>query len=255
MKRMLVFAVVAVLCMSGVSEAAPTKVVVRAKAKDAKFIGTSMTGALVIIRDAESGEVIAKGLTEGSTGNTNRIMIEPVKRGSQLSDEGTAKFEATIEIDRPRLVTVEVHAPYSQRQSMTLTTTQVWLLPGRHIVGDGVVVEVPGFVVDVTAPQSPDGIKLSDGKASVQVKATITTMCGCLVTPGGIWDADRYQVAAMVKRNGKAVGESPLKYAGKASSFEGVVELAQEGLYDLEVYAFDPATGNSGLDRTTFTVY
>lgn len=255
MKQTLAFTALLVMCILGISEAVPTKVTVRAKAKDAKFIGTSMGGALVIVRDTETGSILAKGLTEGSTGNTNRIMIEPVKRGSRLSDDATAKADLTVDIDEPRLVTVEVHAPYSQRQSMTLNTLQVWLLPGKHITGDGLVVEIPGFVVDVTSPQSPDGIKLSGGNASVQIKATITTMCGCLVTPGGMWDADKYEVAALVKRNGKAVGTALLKYAGKASYFEGSMQVSQEGLYELEVYAFDPATGNSGVDRTTFTVY
>lgn len=50
-------------------QAQPTKITVRAKAKDAKFIGTSVGGALILIRNADTGELLASGRTEGSTGN------------------------------------------------------------------------------------------------------------------------------------------------------------------------------------------
>lgn len=257
MRRVLAItaAMIMIMILSVTAEAVPTKIVVRAKAKDAKFIGTSMGGAFVVIKDVETGELLAKGSTVGSTGNTNRIMIDPVKRGTQLSDDATAKFDLNIDIDEPRLVTVEVHAPYSQRQSMIKSSTQLWLIPGKHIAGDGIIIEVPGFVIDVTAPQSPDGMKLSEGKVSVAVKATITTMCGCLITPAGMWDANRYDVAATVKLDGKVIGNVPLKYAGKPSYFEGTLDLTKTGLYELDVYAYDPVSGNTGLDRTTFTVY
>lgn len=52
-----------------ISEATQTKITVRAKAKDAKFIGSTMAGALVVIKDSDTGEVLAKGFTTGGTGN------------------------------------------------------------------------------------------------------------------------------------------------------------------------------------------
>ena len=52
-----------------VSEAVQTKLVVRAKSKDAKFIGTKMGGAMVVIRDSETGRGLAEGLTAGGTGD------------------------------------------------------------------------------------------------------------------------------------------------------------------------------------------
>ena len=67
--------------VAGVSGAAETRVMVRARTKDAKFIGTSMGGALVVIRKADTGEVLASGLTSGGTGDTRRIMNDPHVRG------------------------------------------------------------------------------------------------------------------------------------------------------------------------------
>jgi hypothetical protein len=245
----------AILLFSGSAGATETKIVVRAKAKDAKFIATSMGGALVIIKDSETGEVLAQGLTAGSTGNTNRIMIEPQRRGNPLADGSTAKFEATIDIDQPRLVTVEVFAPAAQRQAMTKNSAQLWLLPGKHVEGDGIVVEVPGFAVRILSPQSPDAIKMAAGRAAVAVQAAITMMCGCILNPGGMWDSAKYEIAAVVRHNGKVMGTVPLAYANKPSYFEGIVEVDKGGSYELTVYAYDPATGNTGLDKTTFTVY
>ena len=38
-----------------------TEVMIRAQSKDAKFIGTSIGGAKVIVKDAETGEILAEG--------------------------------------------------------------------------------------------------------------------------------------------------------------------------------------------------
>lgn len=255
MKRLISAAAAFLLILAAVSEAVPTKLVVRAKSKDAKFIGTSMGGALVIVKDSESGEVLAKGLTAGSTGSTQKIMIDPIRRGAPISDAAAARFETTLDITEPRLLAIEVHSPYSQRQSMTRNITQVWLLPGKDMTGDGVIVEVPGFVVDISAPQSPDLVRLADGKAAVTVKADVTMMCGCTLTPGGMWDSGAYEIAAVVKLDGREVMTVPMKYAGKPSYFEAVVELTKGGVYEVMVYAYDPKTGNTGLDRTTFTAF
>ena len=45
--------------------AVPTEITVHVKTKDAKFLGTSMGGALVTIKDAQTGELLAKGVTSG----------------------------------------------------------------------------------------------------------------------------------------------------------------------------------------------
>lgn len=157
-------------------EAVETKLVVRVKSKDAKFVGTSMGGALVIIKESESGEILAKGFTTGGTGNTTKIMKEPIKRGTHLSDSSSAEFEAILDLDEPTLVTIEAYAPYAQRQSMIKSSTQVWLIPGKDMVGDGVVLEVSGFAVDVLMPQTHERIKLSGSKATIPIKANIVMM-------------------------------------------------------------------------------
>jgi hypothetical protein len=39
-----------------------------------------------------------------------------------------------------------------------------------------VIVEIPGFAVDVLAPQLHEGVKLVDGKASIPIRANVMMM-------------------------------------------------------------------------------
>ncbi|MEJ2009513.1 MAG: hypothetical protein P8Z30_15380 [Acidobacteriota bacterium] len=253
MKKLLL-GVLLLLFMASVAGAVQTRLIVRARARDAKFIGSTMGGALVVVRNSETGEVMDKGFTVGGTGNTSTIMVQPQHRGVPYAGSSAAKFEATVDIDEPTLVTIEVSAPYAQRQSLEKTSTQLWLIPGKDVLGDGIIMEVPGFSVDVLAPQAHEMIRLSGGRLSVPIRANVMMMCGCPVTPGGLWDANRYEVAAIVKHNGAVSETIPLTYAGKTSTFEGNLVVTRAGVYEVTVYSFDPATGNAGVDKTTFMV-
>ncbi len=243
------------LLLSTTALAAETRLVVRARARDGKFVGTSMGGAQVVIRDAQTGQVLASGVTAGSTGNTQTLMKQPHARGALLADEASAKFTATVELAEPRLVTVEVSGPQAQRQALATSTTQLWLLPGKHIEGDGLIVELPGFVVDVLTPPAHEFHKLAGArKLTLPIRANLTLMCGCPTEPKGLWDSSRYELQALVKLDGKPLTQVPLKYAGKTSTFEGELSVQQKGAYEVTVTAFDPSTGNTGVDRTTFLV-
>jgi hypothetical protein len=48
--------------------ARPTEIVVRVISKDSKFIGTSMGGMRITLRDAHTGELLATGIIVGGTG-------------------------------------------------------------------------------------------------------------------------------------------------------------------------------------------
>jgi hypothetical protein len=45
-----------------------------------------------------------------------------------------------------------------------------------------------------------------------------------------------------------------MSYAGETSQFAASVPVDAPGTYDVLVYAYDPANGNTGADRTTFIV-
>lgn len=168
--------VAALLLWANVAAAVETRVLIRAKTKDAKFLGTSMGGALVVIRRADTGEVLATGQTSGGTGDTKRIMLEPRLRGVPLADAATAAFEATLDLAEPTFVTVEVTGPMGQRQSAAKATVQSWLIPGKHVAGDGIMVEIPGFAVNIVAPRAHETIAFASGVAHVPLVANIVMM-------------------------------------------------------------------------------
>ena len=143
------------LILAGLPVAAaaePTDLVIRVISEGGKFVGTSMGGAEIIVRDVRSGEVLAHGRTAGSTGDTARIM-KGGPRGTPLADETAAAFRTTIDIDEPRLVEVEAYGPLAQPQAAVRVTSQRWVLPGRGATqGDGWLLELPGLVVDLVEP-------------------------------------------------------------------------------------------------------
>ena len=169
------------------------------------------------------------------------------------STDDAAKFVATIDLDEPRLIEVEAYGPLAQPQAAHRVSSTQWVVPGRNVSGgDGWVLELPGYVVDVLAP--PAHVKLPPETTKVELRANVALMCGCPITPGGLWDADKLEVKALVKRNGEALPPVDLKFAGETSQFAGSVPVFGAGLYDVTVYAYNPANGNTGIDRTTFIV-
>jgi len=190
-------------------------------------------------------------VTQGGTGDTRLIMHEDRGARAILSDDSAAKFTATLDLDEPRLIEAEAYGPLGQPQAAAPVLSTQWVVPGRGITGgDGWVLEVPGFAVDVLSP--PAHVRIPAKEAKVPVTANVVMMCGCPIEPEGLWDADKLEVKAIVKRNGERIGEVDLAYAGKTSQFAGEVPVETPGLYEVIVYAHDPGNGNTGLDRTTF---
>jgi len=238
---------------AGAALAEPTDVTVRVISKGAKFVGSSMGGVRITLRDANTSEILAQGQTSGGTGSTEKIMKTEHPRGVPVSTEDSAKYTATLDLDVPRLIEVEAYGPMSQRQSAVTVASTQWVVPGGDVTGgDAWLLELPGFIVDVVTPQTPT--KAGDAPRTITLTANVFMMCGCPIAPDGLWDANAYEIEAMVMRNGEMVQTVPLSYAGKASQFETELEITEAGNYEAIVYAHDPANGSTGLDRATFSV-
>ncbi|MEO6071939.1 MAG: hypothetical protein ABIP67_01455 [Burkholderiales bacterium] len=232
--------------------ATPTNIVIRILAKDAKFVGTDMGGVEITLRDAVSGEVLAQGLTEGATGSTPVIMKDGNARREILSDAKSAKFSVTLDLDRPRQIMVTATGPNTPKKSATTVSSTQWVIPGKSIDGgDGWVLELPGFVVTALNPVTE--IDLSATRR-IPIRVKVTMMCGCPITPNGQWDANKFEIVAMLAQGGKNLQTVSLPYAGKPSEFGGDIDITGKGQYEMTIYAYDPANGNTGLDRFTVTV-
>lgn len=230
-----------------------TRIDVRVISKGAKFIGTSMGGVEITIKDAATGELLAQGITAGTTGDTEKIMQEPSRHHARVSTPDAAVYEATVKLDEPRRVQIDARGPLAQPQAVGTARVTQWVVPGKHLTGgDAMTLEMPGLVVDVLAP--PAHRKLTKSHESIEVRANVTMMCGCPIEPDGFWDANQFEVAAIVKRNGEIVKKVPLRYAGVTSQFAADLQLDEPGAYEVAVYAYDPENGNTGLDKTTFVL-
>lgn len=230
-----------------------TRLVVRALASDAKFIGTSMSGMEVLVRDADTGELLDRGVTSGATGDTTHILRTAHERYATLSTEGAAAYVSVLDLDRPRRISVTVRGPLSQPQATAEASSTRWVFPGKHIEeGDGWLLEVSGFAVDILGPGAHSYI--GNDVDSVTVTANIVMLCGCPTSPGGTWDSDEIEIDVQVLYNGKAISAPSMKYADKQSQYSTDIKTSGPGAYEITVTAYDPRTGNTGLDRTTFVV-
>ncbi len=58
----------------------------------------------------------------------------------------------------------------------------------------------------------------------------------------------------MVFLNGEQLSVIPLDYAGSPSQFQTAIRAERPGVYEVQVWASDARTGNTGMDRTVFIV-
>lgn len=148
-----------------------TRVMVRAVSRDAKVIGTKVGGAKITIKDAKTGEVLAQGMQMGGTGNTRKIIIEPHVRGESIYDTpGTAGFLAELKLTRPTVIEVTAEGPMAFPQARQRASKTLLVVPGQDILGDGVVLEIHGFIVQILDPG--ENTQLPSGK-EIPVRATV----------------------------------------------------------------------------------
>lgn len=228
------------------ASAKTTEIMVRARAVDAKFIGTSVGGVRVVVEDAESGEILDEGWINGDTGDTDALIKKPVTRGQKLADDSTAGFIAKVDIDTPRLLRFKLIGPYAYRQSLQEATVTTWVVPGKNLLGDGITLNLPGFIVDAWTQV------LEGGKVEFYTKASL--MCGCPITKDGLWAPDNYEAKAILMQDDVKVDEIPLQFTGPIGLFSGKTQLDKSGHYKAIVYLIDQTTGNVGVDRTMFEI-
>jgi hypothetical protein len=243
---MIPLALALALAGAGAPEAptpAITRVMVHAVAHDAKVLGDHVGGARITVRDVETGRVLAEGIQKGGTGDTDRIMRQPRQRFATVYDTpGTAGFLAEIPLEEPRLVEISAQGPLDTPQSLARASETLLLIPGQDVLGDGVVLELHGFRIQLLAPE-PDGLRAG---VPAEVRIRITMQCGCPIEPGGLWDGDKISIRARLVRDGAVEAEIPLTYAGETSLFEGTLTPPRAGAARLEVLASQPGTANFG---------
>lgn len=233
---------------------AETNFTITVKARDAKFVGTAMGGAQVIIRDRRSGDILVQGRTLGGTGDTQKIMDGALKRDAVIVDDNTAKFQFSMELFEPLPVTITATGPLDQPQATASVSEDTVLIPGKDYThGNGIMMELPGFAVDILDPPANASVKLAPDKP-VPVSVNVLKMCGCHIVPDSPWPPERYEVEVRIYKDDIFITSAALEYRGKPGLYGQDIKIPLPGTYRLVVTAFDKATKEAGMDATGFTL-
>lgn len=231
------------------NQAVPTTVTVHVSSNDAKLLQDPVGGARVTIRDAETGVVLAEGLQQGSSGSTERIMRQPHRRGEAIyTTPGAASYTATLSLTEPTLVEVTAEAPLDYPQAVQSASKTLWVMPGQDITGDGIVLTVHGFIVEVLAPSGS-----ASAGTSIPVRARVRMLCGCPTEPGGMWDASTYTITAQLLRDGEVVATAPMTFSGTTSEYEATLTRPSAGATAVRVLAMDADRVNFGVATQSLT--
>ncbi|NNG17472.1 MAG: hypothetical protein HKM89_13415, partial [Gemmatimonadales bacterium] len=157
---------------------------------------------------------------------------------------GTAGFLAELSLSVPTIVNISALGPLGYPQALQSATKQTLLVPGQHIEGEGIILELHGYIVEILSPEP-----LTPVSDSFAVSVRVRMMCGCPIAPGELWDSDGMKFVARLKADGRAVSGSDLRFAGESSMFKGEVSVPAAAAgkdLELEVVVSDPANQNFG---------
>lgn len=234
----------------GAQETRTTQLMIRASSHDAKIIGTGVGGVRISVLDARTGSLLARGIQEGGTGSTPMLVQEPRMRGKSVYDtEGAAGFLAELELDEPTQVRIEAEGPLGTPHASQRVTKTMLLVPGHHVLGDGVILVLQGFTVELLEPL---GDLTRAAGTELPIQARVTMLCGCPTEPGGIWDSNDYVIEARVVRDGTVLESAALAFSGETSIYEGRISVPAEQGLTLQVLAMDPGKGNFGMVERSF---
>lgn len=229
-----------------------TPLTVRVLARDAKWIGTSMGGVEIQIRDLSTGTLLVSGITEGSTGDTDVLIHQSKTRYGQLSTEGAASFETSLSLAEP--VFAEVKAIFRTAYTgLPITVSKdLWLIPGKAMDGDGVVLELPGFAMRINHPMPHQAVSLANTDEA-RIDLFMIMLCGCPIEPGGTWDSNPMEVEALVYREDELIQTIPFDNT-ETNRFSADLSNLPVGSYRVFVSAYDPRSKNTGVEKIQVTI-
>ncbi len=142
---------------------------------------------------------------------------------------------------------------------MSATT---WIYPGRDLSPgpgvreDGFLIEIPGLLVQVLQPPAHYLPKSPNPGQAIPIRANVTMMCGCPISPSSDWPVSEFEVTANISGNG-VTNDIALAYdanaeGGAPSQFVSQAWIPGSlGIFEITVFAYQRSTGNTGVGRTT----
>ena len=233
-----------------------TTVVVRVVAHRSLVLGHEVGGARVTITDVATGQRLASGIQQGEPGDQSQIMRTPHLMEEPIySGRPAASFTTTLELARPTLVEISAEGPLSYPSALQRASETVLLIPGQDLTGDGIVLRLYGYLVQVEHPTPGESLI---AKEDVMLRASVRTLSGSLVRPHGDWDSRKIRIYGELLIGDRIVERLQMFYAGEKSRFEApffvpLSKDAPDGV-TLRVIAADAANGNFGLGSAQYPV-
>jgi len=231
----------------------PTPIVVRVVASHAMALGDSVGGAYVTITDAATGAILAAGTQQGPSGDMRLIMQTPRLQSEPIySAKESAAFKAELKLTKPTLVEVTGEGPLQFPSAKRRASKTVLLYPGKAVIGDGIVLELNGLIVQIEAPTKERPLGIGDAGT---IRATVRMLCACLVEPFGNWDSRKMELYGEIRDGDRVIGRIDLYHQGKGL-FQGIFTIprslnGREQLA-LRVVASDAEGVNSGFEEITY---
>lgn len=224
-----------------------TPITVRVIAHDAKLIGSSMGGVDITITDQSTGTLLASGQTAGGTGDTKLLVLNDKSRYGKISTPGSAAFRTTLDLIKPIYAEIKAtfHTAYAGHP-ITMTQTQ-WLIPGKEMTGDGIILDMPGFAMRIQHPLPHQSVSLTR-ENDARIDLFMIMLCGCPISPGGTWDSDPMEVEALVYE-GKEFIRSISFTNEETNHFTADLSGLKSGSYEVFVSAYDPRSKNTGVEK------
>jgi hypothetical protein len=241
----------------------PTPLTVRVIARGGKFLGDDVGGALVTIRDVDTGEVLASGITHGGSGPAT-IMTAARDRSQPIPIEdganSAARFDVVLMLTRPHRVEITAIGPLALGDRGH-ASAQTWLAPGFSFSQsgsdrlDGFLLEIPGLSVTVEKPAFHFLPEKIDPSAPYEIRANVTMMCGCPIGTE-LWPASDFSVVAHIEHDGRT-SEVPLVLDDSDPPFAPSQFVARDwrpdtlGVFDITVVAYQESSGNLGVGHSS----
>jgi hypothetical protein len=234
----------------------PTTILVRVVAHGAMVLGRDVGGARVTIKNIETQETLATGIQQGEAGDQNQIMRTPhLMEEPVYSARPAAAFTTTVLLQRPTLVEVAAEGPLAYPDSMRRAAKTVLLIPGQDLTGDGIVLHLNGYIVQIEYPRAGEPLT---AKNDVALKASVRTLSGTWVRPHGDWDSRKMRIYGELLIGDRVVERLQLFYSNDTKTFDSpfFVPLdkdAPDGI-TLRVVVGDTAAGNFSLGEAHYPV-
>jgi hypothetical protein len=238
------------------NESLATHVTVRVVGHGALVLGREVGGARVTITDLTTGQILASGLQQGEAGDQNQIMHTPhFMREPLYSTSPSASYSTTLYLARPMQVEITAQGPLSYPSAAQRASKTVWLIPGQHMTGDGIVLQLYGYIVQIVEPKAGDSLI---AKEDQPLRVSVRTLAGTSVRPHGDWDSRQVHIYGEVVIGDKVTEQLQMFYSGEKGLFESSFFVptpidAPEGV-TLRVMAVHASDGNMAVGEAKFPV-